>query len=401
MSAPEEDFDFVGEDEDFVGEDEEGDGSWARLLADHDIVVGCGSGGVGKTTISAAMALQGARMGRRSCVVTIDPARRLADSLGLESLGNVAHQVAGDWDGELWALQLDPKSTFDDLVRKHSDTDEQAEGILQNRLYRNLTEALSGTQEYMAMEKLYELSEEDRFDLIIVDTPPSRNALDFLEAPNRLSRFLGNRLFQFLMMPTRASLRAFSVASQALLKTISKVAGADIVNDAVAFFQAFAGMEEGFRLRASHMRGLLANQSTAFVLVSAPRIDTVAEAGWFADRLEDSGLEVDALVVNRVHPVFWSDESTVPEIDPEGDGIESSDLSVLADNLKKLILVNEREERTIEELVAQVAPAPVIRVPLLEEDVHDLAGLEKVADALFGDTALFGDSALTDEADGS
>jgi Anion-transporting ATPase len=157
--------------------------SWQSLLSEHDIVVGCGSGGVGKTTISAALALQGARIGRRACVVTIDPARRLADSLGLDSLGNKAHQVDGPWPGELWALQLDPKSTFDDLVRKHADTPEQAEGIFQNRIYRNLTEALSGTQEYMAMEKLYELAEEERFDLIVVDTPSTSSRLrDVLRA---------------------------------------------------------------------------------------------------------------------------------------------------------------------------------------------------------------------------
>ena len=174
--------------------------------------------------------------------------------------------MEGPWPGELWALQLDPKSTFDDLVRKHADSPEQAEGIFQNRIYRSLTEALSGTQEYMAMEKLYELAEEERFDLIVVDTPPSRNALDFLEAPGRLTRFLGNKIFQFLLLPTRASLRAFTMASQALLKTISKVAGAEIVNDAMAFFRAFAGMEEGFRIRAVHVRQLLADRSTAFLL---------------------------------------------------------------------------------------------------------------------------------------
>ena len=352
--------------------------SWSSILTDHSIVVSCGSGGVGKTTVSAALALQGARLGLRACVVTIDPARRLADSLGLANLGNTPRQVEGHWDGELWALQLDPKSTFDDLVRKHSDNPEQAEGILQNRLYRNLTEALSGTQEYMAMEKLYELAEEGRFDLIVVDTPPSRNALDFLEAPGRLTRFLGNRIFQFLLLPTRASLRAFTMASQALLKTISKVAGADIVNDAVAFFQAFAGMEEGFRLRASHVRELLADSSTAFVLVSAPRLDTVAEAGWFADRLEGAGLQVDALVVNRVHPVFWSDPDTIPEI------TEPGPLQDIVGNLRDLCDVNEREESTISELVAQVAPAPVLKVPLLDADVHDLGGLELVAESLFG-----------------
>ncbi len=360
--------------------------SWQSLLSEHDIVVGCGSGGVGKTTISAALALQGARMGRRACVVTIDPARRLADSLGLESLGNKAHRVEGPWHGELWALQLDPKSTFDDLIRKHADTPEQAEGIFQNRIYRNLTEALSGTQEYMAMEKLYELAEEDRFDLIVVDTPPSRNALDFLEAPGRLTRFLSNKIFQFLLMPTRASLRAFTMASQALLKTISRVAGAEIVNDAVAFFQAFAGMEEGFRLRAVHVRRLLADRSTAFVLVAAPRADTVVEAGWFADRLDDAGLQVDALIVNRVHPVFWPTADTLPP-PPEGETSWPGNFGDLVDNLRELCEVNAGEEATISELVQQVSPAPVVRVPLLDADVHDLAGLEKVADALFGSPA--------------
>jgi anion-transporting ArsA/GET3 family ATPase len=357
--------------------------AWDSLLTDHDIVVGCGSGGVGKTTISAALALQGARMGRRACVVTIDPARRLADALGLESLGNKAHQVAGPWPGELWALQLDPKSTFDDLVRKHADTPEQAEGIFQNRLYRNLTEALSGTQEYMAMEKLYELAEEDRFDLIVVDTPPSRNALDFLEAPGRLTRFLGNKIFQFLLLPTRASLRAFTMASQALLKTISRVAGAEIVNDAVAFFQAFAGMEEGFRLRAVHVRKLLADRSTAFVLVAAPRADTVVEAGWFADRLDDAGLQVDALIVNRVHPVFWPDAGSLPVPDADESSWPGA-FGDLVDNLRELCDLNAGEDATISELVDQVAPAPVVKVPLLDADIHDLAGLEKVADALFG-----------------
>jgi anion-transporting ArsA/GET3 family ATPase len=357
--------------------------SWHSLLSEHDIIVGCGSGGVGKTTISAALALQGARIGRRACVVTIDPARRLADSLGLESLGNKAHRVEGPWPGELWALQLDPKSTFDDLVRKHADTPEQAEGIFENRIYRNLTEALSGTQEYMAMEKLYELAEEDRFDLIVVDTPPSRNALDFLEAPGRLTRFLGNKIFQFLLMPTRASLRAFTMASQALLKTISRVAGAEIVNDAVAFFQAFAGMEEGFRLRAVHVRKLLADRSTAFVLVAAPRADTVVEAGWFADRLDDAGLQVDALIVNRVHPVFWPSADTLPE-PPPGESRWPGAFGDLVDNLRELCERNAGEEETISELIQQVSPAPVVRVPLLDADVHDLAGLEQVADALFG-----------------
>jgi anion-transporting ArsA/GET3 family ATPase len=350
--------------------------AFADLVAERSVVVCCGSGGVGKTTISAAIALEAARRGRRACVVTIDPARRLADALGLSSLDNTARRIDGPWPGELWALMLDPKSTFDDLVHRYAPTPEQAEGILANRIYRNLTGALSGTQEYMAMEKLYELVEAGGYDLIVVDTPPTRNALDFLDAPRRLTRFLGHRLFQLLLMPTRAYLRAVSVATQALLRTISKVAGADIVHDAMAFFQAFEGMEEGFRTRAEHVRRVLARRTTAFVLVTSPRDDTVEEAGWFADRLNESGLAVEGLVVNRVHPAFPSTGALPPA--PAG-----SALAALIDNLRLYQEVNEREEEAFAALVTQVAPSPVARVPLLDIDVHDVAGLDLVADHLF------------------
>jgi anion-transporting ArsA/GET3 family ATPase len=350
----------------------------SELVTERSIVVCCGSGGVGKTTVSAAFALEAARRGRRACVVTIDPARRLADALGVETLGNSARRIEGDWPGELWALMLDPKGTFDDLIGRYAASTEQAEGILANRIYRNLTGGLSGTQEYMAMEKLYELSEAGLYDLVVVDTPPSRNALDFLDAPRRLTRFLGHRLFQLLLMPTRAYLRAVSVATQALLRTISKVAGAEIVHDAVAFFQAFDGMEEGFRTRAEHMRKLLARRTTAFVLVTSPRSDTVEEAGWFADKLNESGLAVEGLVVNRVHPAFGAD-GPLPAA-PAG-----SALAALVENLRGYQAVNRREEDAFAALVMQVAPSPVSLVPLLDVDVHDVHGLELVADHVFSD----------------
>ena len=243
-------------------------------------------------------------------------------------------QVEGHWDGELWALQLDPKSTFDDLVRKHADTPEQADGILQNRLYRNLTEALSGTQEYMAMEKLYELAEEGRFDLIVVDTPPSRNALDFLEAPGRLTRFLGNRIFQFLLLPTRASLRAFTMASQAFSRRSPRLPERTSSTTQSRSSRPSPAWRRASGSGRSHVRELLGDSSTAFVLVSAPRLDTVAEAGWFADRLEGAGLQVDALVVNRVHPVFWPDPDTIPEI------AEPGPLQDLVGNLRDLCETN-------------------------------------------------------------
>jgi anion-transporting ArsA/GET3 family ATPase len=352
-----------------------------RVVRDRSIVVCCGSGGVGKTTTAAAVALQAARIGRSACVVTIDPARRLANSLGLGTLTNRPTRIDGPWTGELHALMLDAKGTFDDLVRRYSDSDQQAEDIRVNRIYANLTGTLSGTQEYMAMEKLYELVEEGGFDVVVVDTPPSRNALDFLDAPRRLTHFLENRIFQALMKPTRAGLRFMGVAAQALLRTISRVAGADIVGDAVAFFQAFEGMEEGFRLRAARVRELLAQDGTAFVLVASPRPDSVDEAVHFAGKLAESDMSVTALVVNRLQPRF-ADDDQLDRLEAAA-GDPGTPFGQLVENLRGYTAAADREERAYAELVAKVAPAPVYRVPLLNTDVHDLGGLAAVADLLF------------------
>ena len=190
----------------------------SELTTTRNILVCCGSGGVGKTTVAAALALEGARQGRRACVVTIDPAKRLADALGLEALSNTPSKIEGAWSGELWAMMLDTKSTFDDLVMKHSVDPGQANRILGNRFYKNISGALSGTQEYMAMEKLYELHCDHDFDLVVVDTPPTRHALDFLDAPRRLTRFLDHRLYRILMAPTRGLMKAANVAKKLLLQ---------------------------------------------------------------------------------------------------------------------------------------------------------------------------------------
>ena len=342
----------------------------ASLVTDRSIVVCCGSGGVGKTTTAATLALEAARRGRRACVVTIDPAKRLADALGLESLSNTPGRIDGDWPGELSALMLDTKSTFDGLVTRYAATPAQAEAILGNRLYRNMAGALSGTQEYMAMEKLYELAAGREFDLIVIDTPPTRNALDFLDAPRRLTRFLDNRIFKLLMMPTRAYLKAVSLATQTFLKTISKVVGGEVVADAVAFFQAFEGMEQGFRDRAAAVLAMLADPKTAFVLVTSPRRDAVEEAAFFAVKLAEAGIDVDGLVVNRLHPSFG--DAPVPE-----------GLGALGENLADFRRIAEREEHHFEALAARIAPAPVARVPFLAEDVHDLHGLAQVGGFLF------------------
>jgi anion-transporting ArsA/GET3 family ATPase len=351
------------------------------LVRDRSVVVCCGSGGVGKTTVSATFALAAARAGRRACVVTVDPARRLADALGVQSLPNTPTEVEGEWPGHLFALMLDSKGTFDDLVQRYARTPEQAESILANRLYQNLAGALSGTQEYMAMEKLYELVHSNEFDIVVVDTPPTRNALDLLDAPRRLTRFLENRLFRALLLPTRMSLRAVGVATQALLRTISKVAGAEIVQDAVAFFQAFEGMEDGFRTRATAVHDLLADPATAYVLVTSARPDAVEEAGFFASKLSEREVAVAALVVNRIAPSFGTeDEAACPP-----PGLEAvPGLEPLEANLAELNGVAAREAGSYAGLAAQVSPAPVGRIPLFGRDVHELAGLERTADCLFG-----------------
>ncbi|MEZ5178185.1 MAG: ArsA-related P-loop ATPase [Acidimicrobiales bacterium] len=242
----------------------------AALVHDRSIVICSGSGGVGKTTTAAVLAMEAAAAGRRAVVVTIDPAKRLADALGLDGIGNAPKQIDGPWSGELWAVMLDTKSTFDDLVTQYSADPEQAERILANRFYKNISGALSGTQEYMAMEKLYALHADEAFDLVVVDTPPSRNALDFLEAPRRLTRFLDHRLYRVLMAPTRGVMKAVNVAAQAFVRSVSKVVGGEVFDDAVAFFQAFDGMEAGFKERAELVLDLLTSPVTAFVLVASP-----------------------------------------------------------------------------------------------------------------------------------
>jgi anion-transporting ArsA/GET3 family ATPase len=365
----------------------------AQLVEDRRIVVCCGSGGVGKTTTAAALALEGARRGRRTCVVTIDPARRLADALGLRALTNTPTRVEGSWPGELWALMLDTKRTFDALITRYAVDPNQAKGILDNRLYRSLSDSLSGTQEYMAMEKLHELNEEGGFDLIVVDTPPTRSALDFLSAPRRLTRLLENRVFRMVVMPTRAYLRAVSVASQALLRPASKIVGSEMVRDVVTFFQAFEGMEEGVRQRANSVQRLLSEPSTAFVLVASPRRDAVDEALFFADHLRESHIAVQALIVNRVHSRFDAQTTGLSSFavaregsDATGTHTDGRVLAALVANRNELRALAEREESHFAVLAGEVAPAPVARVPFLPTDIHDLDGLGVVADHVFSST---------------
>ena len=353
-----------------------------RLVEERSIVICTGSGGVGKTTTAAVLAMEAARKGRRAVVVTIDPAKRLADALGISDIGNAPTRIAGDWPGELSAVMLDTKRTFDELVATYSADADQAARILSNRFYRNISGALSGTQEYMAMEKLYALHCDDAFDLVVVDTPPTRHALDFLDAPRRLTHFLDHRLYRTLMAPTRGVMKAVNFAAQTFVRAVSKVVGAEVFDDALLFFQAFQGMEAGFRDRAADVLLLLSDPATAFVLVAAPHRDTVSEAQYFADRLAEADLPVEALIVNRVHPTFTN---ASPEIvRAKADTFSGTDLGDLYTNLADFAMIAAREVRHLEGLAESVAPAPVIKVPFLQSDVHDLDGLAEIADHLFG-----------------
>ena len=346
------------------------------LVRDRRIIICGGSGGVGKTTTAAVLAMRAAELGRRAVVVTIDPAKRLADALGLDGLTDAPSRVEGPWRGELWAMMLDTKSTFDALVGKHAADEAQLERILQNRFYKNISGALSGTQEYMAMEKLYELAEESDHELIVVDTPPTRNALDFLDAPERLSKFLDHRLYRLMTASNRGVLKAVNVATQTFVRTIARVVGADVIDDAVAFFQAFDGMEEGFKHRAIRVKERLRDDDTAFVLVASPRRDTIAEATFFAEKLTEGDIEVRALIVNRMHPHFGTGLAEATR--ERADSLAGRDIGSLYRNLADFQLVGSREEDNLAGLAEKVAPAPVVRVPFLRSDVHDLDGLRQI-----------------------
>jgi anion-transporting ArsA/GET3 family ATPase len=350
----------------------------SELMTAADVVVCCGSGGVGKTTTAAALGLQAARNGRRCVVVTIDPAKRLADALGVPGgLTNDPIRLTIDGSGELWALMLDTATTFDGLVTAYAASPDQATRILTNSFYRNIAGSLGGTQEYMAAERLLALHRDKRFDLVIVDTPPNRNALDFLDAPRTLARFLDHPVFKLMMMPTRRGLRVLSIAAQPLLRSIGKVIGTEVLADALAFFQAFDGMETGFRNRADEVIELLHGKGTRFVLVASPRVDTIDEARFFADRLVEKDLVVGAIIVNRATPDFGAPSGKRPRKVAE---------AALYDNQAQLHELSVSEHAQIAPLVADTELDPTW-VPLLPGDVHDLGALDQIRALLFAGSA--------------
>ena len=367
--------------------DREASRSLSSVLDRSSVIVCCGSGGVGKTTTAAALGIWAAEHGRRVVVVTIDPARRLADALGLED-GLAAFpqhiELPSISDGEMWAMMLDTAATFDGLVKRHAGDDDQVERILTNPFYRNIAGAMSGTQEYMAAETLHALHGDDRFDLVIVDTPPSRNALDFLEAPGVLARFLDHRIFKVLMLPTKSGLKILGSAAQPIFKAIGRIVGSDVLADAVAFFQAFAGMESGFRDRADEVVALIRDPQTSFVVVASPRHDTIGEAVWFAGQLDAQNVAVGAAIVNRAQPAFGAGASAEAEAASSAATARGDDvLAELWSNLAWLRTIHEAELNVVAPLREAVGDTGCVVVPLLDGDVHDLDGLRRIAGHLF------------------
>jgi len=351
------------------------------MISQREVIVCCGTGGVGKTTTAAATALAAARSGRSAVVVTIDPARRLANALGIDQLDNAPKIIDGPWPGRLAALMLDTKSTFDDVVTRNAANPAQAERILSNRFYRNISTTLSGTQDYMAVEKLSELHESTEWDLVVVDTPPTRDALAFLDAPLLLARLLDNPVYRMLTAPSRGVFKVVNNAAQTMLRQLARVVGADVVDEAVAFFQSFEGMEDGFRSRAMSTLDLLADDRTAFVLVASPRGDTLNEARYFLEKLSSSDLTVESVVVNRMMPPISTGAERSSELTQMRHRRHLTAAAIaLADHTAAAAGDNER----VGSLMTDADKACLVKIPLLSSDVHDLEGLGKIADHLTG-----------------
>jgi anion-transporting ArsA/GET3 family ATPase len=359
------------------------------------VIVTCGSGGVGKTTTAAAMALLGAEAGRRTVVLTIDPARRLAQSMGLTELDNTPREVKGVENGQLFAMMLDMKRTFDEVVSEHS-TPERAEAIFANPFYQSLSSSFAGTQEYMAMEKLGQLVAANEWDLIVVDTPPSRSALDFLDAPNRLGRFLDGKMIRLLTMPARAGGKAYlkvvTVSVGMFSKVFTKVLGSDLITDLSSFVSALESMFGGFRERAQHTYELLKTPGTSFVVVAAPEPDALREASYFVERLSAERMPLAGLIINRVHrtaPVTGAAPLTAARAEAAADALaakHASDAGALAEAALRVHVevasAAEHDARMAKRFCAAHPEVAVIALPALPVDVHDLDGLRTIGDLL-------------------
>jgi anion-transporting ArsA/GET3 family ATPase len=369
----------------------------AARLSGMRVCICLGSGGVGKTTTSAALALALAARGQKVAVITIDPARRLAGALGLEELsgdGPHAGQHLVDPElfaaqgvemkGELWAMMLDPKRTFDEIVMSLEPDESAREEILSNPIYRELSTAVSGSQELSAIAKLYELHNERDFDVIVLDTPPSRNAMDFLDAPTRLLGFLEGRALKVFIAPGGLTARLFGRPTALVFSIFARVTGVDMLSDLSSFFRSVSGVIEGFGERTRGVASLLREPSTTFLIVTSPEPEPAGEAVFLAENLKAREMSRGELIINRVHSDGLdgrSAEEVKALLEPElGDRLAGR----VAHNLADFDVLVQRDRETIARLASELQERAPILVPHFDQDIQDLAGLALVAEHLFG-----------------
>jgi anion-transporting ArsA/GET3 family ATPase len=361
------------------------------LLDTAQILVCCGAGGVGKTTTAASLGLRAAERGRKVCVLTIDPARRLAQSMGLTELDNTPRAVVGIDEangGSLDAMMLDMKRTFDDIVLAHAEP-QRAQQILANPFYVSLSSSFAGTQEYMAMEKLGQLKAESRWDLIVVDTPPSRSALDFLDAPQRLGRFLDGRMIRLLLAPAKAGgkayMKVFTVGLSVFTNVLTRIVGAQALKDLSLFVASLETMFGGFRERAEHTYRLLKEPGTSFLVVAVPERDALREAAYFVERLSTEQMPLATMVLNRVHRSRYPALSTERSLaaaealeEAHDSPLTAAVLRIHADTMRAA----DRDARMARSFTGAHPSVPVVQVGAQAADVHDLDGLRRIAEEL-------------------
>ena len=357
------------------------------LLEGRRIVVCAGSGGVGKTTTAAALAMGMAERGLKVAVVTIDPAKRLADSLGLEQLGNEPRLVdpqrfaehGVEIRGELWALMLDAKRTFDALIERLAPDAATRDEVLANRIYQQLSSAVAGSQEFTAIAKLYELDQEGDYDLLVLDTPPARNALDFLDAPGRLTGFFQGRAIKMFLRPAGLGGRILGRGTGVVFGLMERLTGVDLLHDLSVFFRALSGMIDGFTDRARRVGALLEDPGTTFLIVTAPRHDPVEEAIFFHRKLADAAMPFGGLVVNRLHEA----ERNGPLPPALAEELGAKLAGRVATAAHEFSALAEHDAANLEHLRTTLGDPPTIVVPELADDVHDVEGLALVRAHMF------------------
>ena len=360
----------------------------AERLAGKRVVICVGSGGVGKTTVSAALALGLAMRGRRVAVVTIDPANRLAAALGLDELSSEPHRIdpgllAQDMRvaGELWAMMLDAKRTFDQIITRLEPDEERLAAILSNPVYRELSTAVAGSHEMSAIAKLYELYEEHDFDTIVLDTPPSRNALDFLNAPTRLLGFMEGRALQVFLAPTGLTARLFGRGTGIVFGIFARITGIDMLGELSRFFRSLSGVIDGFGAQTRAVAELLRAPSTAFVIVTSPELEPAREASFLAARLDETGMAREGLIVNRIHTYGLHGHSRAQVSELLTSELGERLAARVVSNLADFDILARRDAATVTRLSDELDHTPV-QVPYLDEDIQDLTGLARIASHL-------------------